>query len=78
MRHYLTFATTGTAEQAQLHNVVTESEVCGSGVEMLAETAIGMLLSTGHSAIETWTELLATGLTMEQLRSTFEHLGLRA
>ena len=78
MRHYITFTTTGTADQAQGHRVVTESEICGSGAEMLAETAIGMLMSTGHSAIETWNELLATGLTMKQLRSTYEHLGLRA
>jgi len=78
MRHYLNFTTTGTADQAQLQRVVTETEVCGSGIEMLAETAVGMLLSTGHSAIETWNELLATGLTLEQLRSTYNHLGLRA
>jgi hypothetical protein len=78
MRHYLTFATIGTSDQAQGHRVVTETEVCGSGVEMLAEMAIGMLISTGHGAIETWNKLLATGLTSEQLRISYEHLGLRA
>ena len=78
MRHYLTFSVTGNADQAQGQRVVAESEVCGSGVEMLAETAIGMLISTGHSAVETWNQLLATGLTSDQLRSSYHHLGLHA
>jgi hypothetical protein len=78
MRRYHAFTPAQTPVQIQGIQVVTDAQVCNSGITMLIDTAIGALLSTGHSGLEAWHELVVLGLPVQELRAGFERLEIRA
>lgn len=78
MRRYHAFTAAQTSVQIQGTQVVTDAQVCDSGITMLIDTAIGALFSTGHSGLEAWHELVAIGLPVQELHAGFERLEIKA